>query len=93
MEVRERSPEVLEVGPGCRLSAPRRRVALLPPPSNTSSWNGLVTVWSLLLQPLQAREGLPLPADVDGDIRERGRPYPSGTPIGGVQRKVASTGG
>ena len=32
--MRERSPEVLEVGPGCRLSAPRRRVTLLPPASD-----------------------------------------------------------
>ena len=51
----------LEAGPSYPLSAPRRRVALFPPASNSSSCNGLVTVWSLLLQPLQAREGLPLP--------------------------------
>ena len=47
---------------------------------------------SWLLQPLQAREGLPLPADVDGDTHERGRPYPGGTPVGGVPKEGSRHG-
>ena len=41
---------------------PRRHVALLPLASEASSSSSLVTAWSLLLLPLQAREGLPPPA-------------------------------
>ena len=89
----EASPGALEAGPNCRCIAPRRRVVLLSPPSNTSSCSVLVTVRSWLLQPLQAREGRPLLADVDGDTHERGRPYPGGTPVGGVQRKEAGMRG
>ena len=43
-------------------AAPRRHVALLPSASEASSCSGLVTAWSLLLLPLQAREGPPPPA-------------------------------
>ena len=102
--MREASPEVLEVGPSCQLPALPR----LPSPMQCSlSCSSVgaqkrsqqlqpgvgVLGWSQQLRPLQAREGLPLPDDVDGDIRERGHLYPGGTPVGGVQRKVASTGG
>ena len=57
VEVREASPEVLEVGLGCRFSVPPR----LTPPAPYSSPCSSVDVreWSQQLRLLQAHEGLP----------------------------------
>nr|CAN73528.1 hypothetical protein VITISV_035795 [Vitis vinifera] len=67
MEVREAAPEGLKICPGCPLSTPPPRPSPPVPRSPSHSSVGVEAcscglAWSLLLLPLQAREGPPPPA-------------------------------